>query len=151
MNTLKTSVTFLLQKNMKFQRVTEVMLVLMTSVTTNCECSFVFPTCQFLLWTEHSWSMHIIVLHHCGGQKWPCIWRCTPVNTAYLKDFTMAPQICQPKTCSFAWRKLWLLWSFCVIMDCNNFIKYSLISKKLVAVFRVECSAIIINILWEAN
>lgn len=36
-------------------------------------------------------------------------------------------------------------------MDCNNFIKYSLISKKLVAVFRVECSAIIINILWEAN
>lgn len=40
---------------------------------------------------------------------------------------------------------------FWVIMACNMFIKYSLISKKLVAVFRMECSAIIVNILREAN
>lgn len=128
----------------------------MTSITVNCKSSFIFlfSICHFLLWTQYSWSMHIMsrTTVQRTGRNWPGMY--LEVNILYLNDFKVRqnfPQICQPKTCCFAWGKLWLPWSFCVIMDYNNFIKYSLISKKLVAVFRVECSAIIINVLWKAN
>lgn len=40
---------------------------------------------------------------------------------------------------------------FCILGKCDDHKKYLLISEKLVAVLGMECSAIIINILWEAN
>lgn len=52
-----------------------------------------------------------------------CSSRYTVVSTVYLADCKIrqtSAQICQPKTCSFAWRKLGSPWSFCVIRDLKN-------------------------------